>query len=108
MLLRNWWTKLEVRGNHGFQVCLTTESPLDRQHGITFATDDSTDQGRKTFPSCPVHWIMQKNGAQQPKIYRHTRTFLKTRSTPTNGKEKAQVKEWMPEKENAVSDTSCS
>ena len=38
------------------------------------------------------HWIMCKNGAQQPRVYRHTRTFLKKRSTPTDGKQKAQMK----------------
>ena len=44
---------------------------------------------------------MQENGAQQHKIYRCTRTFLKIRSTPTDGEQKVQIKEWMPEKENA-------
>ena len=43
---------------------------------------------------------MQENGAEQPKVYRHTRTFLKIRSTPTDGKAKTQKKEWMPGKEN--------
>ena len=40
------------------------------------------------------YWIMQENSAQQPKVYRHTRTFLKVRSTPTDGEQKAQMKEW--------------
>ena len=44
---------------------------------------------------------MQENDAQQPKIYRNTRTFLKIASTLTDGEAKAQMKEWMPEKENA-------
>ena len=43
---------------------------------------------------------MQENGAEQPKVYRHTRTSLKIRSTPTDGEQKAQMKEWMSEKEN--------
>ena len=43
------------------------------------------------------YWIMCENGAQQPRVYRHTRTFLKIRSTPTDGEQKAQMKEWMPE-----------
>ena len=34
------------------------------------------------------HWIMQENGAEQPKVYRCTRTFLKIRSTPTCGEQK--------------------
>ena len=40
---------------------------------------------------------MQENGAEQPKVYRHTRTVLKIRSTPTKGKQTAQMKEWMTE-----------
>ena len=46
------------------------------------------------------YWIMQENSAEEPKVYRCTRTSLKIRSTPTDGKQKAQIKEWMPEKEN--------
>ena len=44
------------------------------------------------------YWIMQENGAEQPKMYRHTRTSLKIRSTPTDGKQKAKMREWMQEK----------
>ena len=29
------------------------------------------------------YWIMRENGTEQPKVYRHTRTMLKIRSTPT-------------------------
>ena len=43
---------------------------------------------------------MQENGAEQPEVYRCTRTSLKKRSTPTDGEEKAQMKEYMPEMEN--------
>ena len=32
------------------------------------------------------YWIMQENGTKQPKVYRHTRTMLKIRFTPTEGK----------------------
>ena len=42
-------------------------------------------------------WIMQENGAEQPKVYRCTKTMLKIRSTPTEGKQTAQVKEWTTE-----------
>ena len=45
------------------------------------------------------YWVMQENGAQQPKKNRHTRSFLKVRSTHTDGEVKAEMKEWMPEKE---------
>ena len=44
---------------------------------------------------------MQENGAEQPKVYRHTRTMLKIRSTPTDGKQKAQMREWSTETDNA-------
>ena len=37
--------------------------------------------------------IMQENGAEQPKVYRPTRSMLKIRSTPTDGKQKAQMRE---------------
>ena len=29
------------------------------------------------------YWIMQENATEQPKVYRHTRTMLKIRSTAT-------------------------
>ena len=44
---------------------------------------------------------MEENSAEQPKVYMHTRTMLKIRSTPTDGKQKAQMREWSPETENA-------
>ena len=40
---------------------------------------------------------MQENGAEQPKVYRHTRTMLKIRSTPTEGEQTAQMKYWTTE-----------
>ena len=46
------------------------------------------------------YWIMQENGSEQPKAYRHTRTMLKIRSTPTDGEQKAQMREWSTETEN--------
>ena len=46
------------------------------------------------------YWIMQENGAEQPKVYRHTRTSLKISSTPTDGEQKAQMREWIPETEH--------
>ena len=47
------------------------------------------------------YWIIQENKAEQPRVYRHTRTSLKIRSTPTDGEQKAQMREWMSEKKNA-------
>ena len=40
---------------------------------------------------------MQENDAEQPKVYRDTRTMLKIRSIPTEGKQTAQMKEWTTE-----------
>ena len=47
------------------------------------------------------YWILQENSAEQPRVYRHTRTMLKIRSTPTDGKQKAKMREWSPETDNA-------
>ena len=47
------------------------------------------------------YWIMQENGAKQPKVYRQTRTMLKIRSTPTDGEQKVQMREWSTETDNA-------
>ena len=46
------------------------------------------------------YWIMQENGTEQPKVYRHTRSMLKIRSTPTDGEQKAQMREWSTETDN--------
>ena len=41
--------------------------------------------------------IMQENGAEQPKVYRYTKRMLKIRSTPTEGEQTAQMKQWSTE-----------
>ena len=46
---------------------------------------------------------MQENGTEQPKVYRHTRTMLKIRSTPTAGKWMRQAREWMTESRKSES-----
>ena len=46
------------------------------------------------------YWIMWENGAEQPKVYRHTRSMLKIRSTPMDGEQKAQMREWSTETDN--------
>ena len=43
---------------------------------------------------------MEENGAEQPRVYRHTRSMLKKRSTPTDDEQKAQMREWVQEKED--------
>ena len=37
------------------------------------------------------------------KVYKHTRTTLKIRSTPTDGEQKAQMREWSKETRNVKS-----
>ena len=44
---------------------------------------------------------MQENGAEQPKEYRCTRTMLKIRTTPTDCKQKTQIRKWSTETDNA-------
>ena len=51
------------------------------------------------------YWIMQENGTEQPRVYRCTRTMLKIRSTPTEGKQTAQMKEWTTESRSVESNT---
>ena len=46
---------------------------------------------------------MQENSAEQPKVYRCTRTMLKIRSTLTDGEHKAQIREWSTETQNVES-----
>ena len=46
---------------------------------------------------------MQENGAEQSKVYRNTRSMLKIRSTPTDGKQNAQMREWSTETDNTES-----
>ena len=43
------------------------------------------------------YWIMQENGTEQPKVYRHTRTMLKIRSTPTAVKWAGHMKDYLTE-----------
>ena len=47
------------------------------------------------------YWILQENGAEQPRVYRHTRSMLKIRSTPMDGKQNAHMREWSTETDNA-------
>ena len=51
------------------------------------------------------YWIMQENGTEQPRVYRHTRTMLKIRSTPTEGEQTTQMKEWITESRSVESNT---
>ena len=51
------------------------------------------------------YWIMQENGTEQPKVYRQTRTMLKTRSTPTEAEQTGYMNSQSTEPEKAKSHT---
>ena len=51
-------------------------------------------------------WIMQENGTEQPKVYRHTRTMLKIRSTPTTVEWTGHMKDHLTETRKSESLTS--
>ena len=51
------------------------------------------------------YWIMQENDTEQPKVYRHTRTMLKIRSTPTDVKQTGHMKDWLTETRKSESNT---
>ena len=81
---------------------LTTRTPvwvLHRQH-VTWEPATVVNQYVLNF-----YWIMQENGTEQPKVYRYTRTMLKIRSTPTEGEQTAQMKEWTTESRSVKSNT---
>ena len=46
---------------------------------------------------------MQENGTEQPKVYRHTRTMLKIRSTPTEVEWTEHMMEWTTESRRSES-----
>ena len=71
--------------------------PVWVQHRQNATWEPATVVNQCAFNS---YWIMQENGAEQPKVYRCTRTMLKIRSTPTDGKQKAQIREWSTETDN--------
>ena len=47
--------------------------------------------------------VVQENGAEQPQVYRCTRSMLKIRSTPTDGEQNAQMREWSTKTDNIES-----
>ena len=46
---------------------------------------------------------MQENGTEQPQVYRHTRTMLKIRSTPTEVEWIGHMKDWLTESRESES-----
>ena len=49
------------------------------------------------------YWIMQENGTEQPKVYRHTRTMLIFKSTPTDVEWTGHMKDWLTESRKSES-----
>ena len=72
-------------------------TPVRVQHRQNATWEPAIVKNQCAPNSC---WIMQENGAEQPRVYRCTRTSLKIRSPLTDGEQKSQMREWMPEKEN--------
>ena len=63
---------------------LATGTPVWVQH-----RQNATWEPARMVNQCALnsYWIMQENSAEQPKVYRCTRTMLKIRSTPNEGKQ---------------------
>ena len=59
---------------------LTLSTPVWGQHRQNTTWEPATVVSQCTTNS---YWIMQKNGTEQLKVYRRTRSMLKIRSTPT-------------------------
>ena len=59
---------------------LTPGTPVWVQHRQNTSWEPATVVSQCTTNS---YWIMQKNGTEQPKVYRRTRSMLKIRCTPT-------------------------
>ena len=49
------------------------------------------------------YWIMQENGTEQPKVYKHTRTILKIRSTPKETEQTGYMNDQSTESKKAES-----
>ena len=63
---------------------LTPGTPVQVQH-MQNATWEPAIVVNQCAPNS--YWIMQKNGTEQPKVYRQTRSMLKIRSTPTEARQ---------------------
>ena len=64
--------------------------------------ENATWEPAKVINQCAPnsYWIMQENGTEQPKVYRHTRTMLKIRSTPTDVEWTGHMKDYLTEIRN--------
>ena len=83
-------------------IVLAPGTPVWVQHRQNATWEPATVVNQCTPNS---YWIMQENGTKQPRVYRFTRTMLKIRSTPTEGKQTAQMKEWTIESRSVESNT---
>ena len=92
-LIKRQWNKPERQYQD-----LLPGTPVWVQHRQNAKWESATEVNQCAPNS---YWIMQENSAEQPRVYRHTRTMLKIRSTPTDGKQKAKMREWSPETDNA-------
>ena len=61
---------------------LLTGKPVWLQHRQNATWEPAVVVNQTDAPNS--YWIMQENGAQQPKVYSHIRSALKIRSTPTD------------------------
>ena len=81
---------------------LAPGTPVWVQHGQN-ATWEPATVVNQCAPNS--YWIMQENSTEQPRVYRCTRKMLKIRSTPTEGEQAAQMKEWTTETRTIKSNT---
>ena len=79
---------------------LTPSTPVWVRHRQNATWEPATVVNQCALNS---YLIMQENGTEQPKVYRHTRTMLKIRSTSTKGEWTGQMKEWMTESRKSES-----
>ena len=95
---------IKRQGNRPERNCieLTPGTPVWVQHRQNTTWEPAT-VANQCAPNS--YWIMQENGTEQPKVYRHTRTMLKIRSTPTKGEQIGQMREWMTESRKSESNT---
>ena len=79
---------------------LTPGTPVWVQHRQNATWEPAIVVNQCTLNS---YWIMQENGTEQPEVYRHTRTMLKIRSTPTEAEQTRYMNDQSTESEKAES-----
>ena len=91
---------MKRQGNKPEKRCieLTPGTPVWVQHRQNATWEPATVVSQCTPNS---YWIMQENGAEQPKVYRRTRSMLKIRSTPTEAEQTGYMNDQSTESEKA-------